>query len=734
MASQSVTPDYVPATIEERWQRAWQEAEAFKTPSDGPRERAAYIFSACPFTSGSAHMGHIRSYSISDAYARYLRMSGRDVLFSIGFDAFGLPSEIGAIKNELTPYEWVEQCRARMHAQFDRLGYSFDWEREWVTSYPELYKWTQWLFLLLLRRGLVYHAEGQVDWCDNCKTVLASLQVEDGACWRCHEPVRLVRRSQWYLGVSDYLPENERGIELLTGWNPAGVAAQRTMLGRVDGVELDAATLDGVQLTVFTPYKDAVDRAEFVMLSPSHPEIDAWAIDDEIKTQLERVRRAGVQRDDRSAEAAPLIQTGRALAIPGFSRPLPVVITPAVDDRFGHTAVLGIPDADKVDARLAPRVRSAAALGWKLPSGRPKLRDAARYRARDFPISRQRAWGAPIPLVHCDSCGTVPVPEDQLPVRLPDDLRPTGEGNVLAEREDWSATACPQCGGAARRETDTLDCHVDGLWQWLPFSVPAAERESSMFTSEELRRWLPVHIVIWGADGGGSMFDQRMTAKVLRDADVLPHLAEGEPHQRVLMHEMVHLDGRKMSKHLGNVVDPDALLERVGADTVRLAVLYAAAPTNILTWTDQALQYCHKWLHNFWEYALPRLEGVGAVPAPDAEEGAVKLRRRLDNWHAVAVRRITENMEGLETHRAARNVMTLVERVRDFERRVLRQQDSLTPSDQHALQRALLDAVIMLAPLAPHIAEEVWSAAGQEGLVCNAPWPEAAPREAAASS
>jgi leucyl-tRNA synthetase len=723
MASQSVTPDYVPATIEERWQRAWQEAEAFKTPVSEDHERAAYIFSACPFTSGSAHMGHIRSYSISDAYARFLRMTGKEVLFSIGFDAFGLPSEIGAIKNELTPQQWVEQCRERMHAQFDRLGYSFDWEREWVTSYPELYKWTQWLFLLLMRRGLVYHAEGQVDWCDNCRTVLASLQVENGTCWRCHEPVRLVQRSQWYLGVSEYLLQNESGIELLDGWNQAAVAAQRTMLGRVDGIEFDAATMEGIPLTVFTPHRDAVDRGKFVMVSPSHPEIDAWASDPEVRAQLERVQRVGVQRDERSAEAAPLVETGRALVVPGFDNPLPVVISPAVDDRFGHTAVLGIPAADRVDERLGKRVRAAANLGWKLPSGKPKLRDAARYRARDFPVSRQRAWGAPIPLVHCDACGTVPVPEDQLPVRLPDDLRPTGEGNALASREDWIACSCPSCGAGARRETDTLDCHVDGLWQWLPFSVPAAEREGSMFTSAELRRWLPVHIVIWGADGGGSMFDQRMTAKVLRDAGVLPHLEDGEPHARVLMHEMVHLDGRKMSKHLGNVVDPDALLERVGADTVRLAVLYAAAPTNILTWTDQALQYCQRWLHNFWEYALPRLEGAGEIAAPNPEEGAAKLRKRLDNWHGVAVRRITENMEGLETHRAARNVMTLVERVRDYERRVLRQQDSLTPSDQVALQRALLDAVIMLAPLAPHIAEELWSAAGQEGLVANAPWP-----------
>lgn len=727
MASQRVTPDYVPATIEERWQQAWREADAFATPTDGPRERAAYIFAACPFTSGSAHMGHIRSYSISDAYARYLRMSGRDVLFSIGFDAFGLPSEIGAIKNQLTPQEWVEQCRARMHAQFDRLGYSFDWEREWVTSYPELYKWTQWLFLQLLDAGLVYHAEGQVDWCDSCKTVLASLQVEDGTCWRCHEPVRRVTRSQWYLGVDRYLAENERGIELLSGWNPAAVAAQRTMLGRIDGVELDAATLEGVSLTVFTPHRDQIEKATFVALSPSHPEIDKWAADDAVRAKLEQVRRAGVQRDERSAEAAQLVDTGRALGVPGFSAPLPVVITPAVDDRFGHTAVLGIPDADRTDALLAQKIRPASAFAWKLPSGRPQLREAARYRARDFPISRQRAWGAPIPLVHCEACGTVPVPEDQLPVRLPDDLRPTGEGNVLAEREDFKACTCPQCGGAAQRETDTLDCHVDGLWQWLPFSVPAAEREGSMFTSEELRRWLPVHIVIWGADGGGSMFDQRMTAKFLRDRGVLPHLVYGEPHQRVLMHEMVHLDGRKMSKHLGNVVDPDALLERVGADTVRLAVLYAAAPTNVLTWTEQALQYCHRWLHNLWQYALPRLEGVGEPAVVDPEEGAVKLRGRLENWRGVAVRRVTENMEGLETHRAARNVMTLVERIRDFERRVLRSSDALTPSDLAALQRALLDAVRMLAPLAPHVAEELWAAAGQEGLVCAAAWPEVAP-------
>lgn len=726
MASHSVIPDYLPAAIEARWQDAWREAGAFATPARREGERPAYIFAACPFTSGSAHMGHIRSYTISDAYARYLRARGRAVLFSIGFDAFGLPTEIGAIKNGLTPNEWVQRCRARMREQFDRLGYSFDWDREWITSEPELYKWTQWLFLLLLREGLVYHSEGQVDWCDTCRTVLASLQVEDGACWRCHQPTRLVHRSQWYLGVSRYLAENERGMALLEGWNAAALGAQRTMLGRVDGVELDGATLDGTTLTVFTPHADAVEQAEFVALSPSHPEIDAWIVDDAVRAEVSRIRSGGIARDERGADHVPVVDSGRTLGIAGFREPLPVIVTPAVDARFGRTAALGIPAVDRTDAAIARRIGGPARmLAWKLPPGPPRLREAARYKARDFPISRQRAWGAPIPLVHCDACGIVPVPEEQLPVRLPDDLRPTGEGNVLAQREDFVATTCPRCGGPGRRETDTLDCHVDGLWQWFPFSAPPAEREQRMFAHSEIDRWLPVHQVIWGADGGGSMFDQRMTAKVLRDVGVLPQLEHGEPHERVLMHEMVHLDGKKMSKHLGNVVDPDELLARVGADVVRLAVLYAAAPTNILTWTEQALQYCKKWLHGFWQYALPRIEGAGELPEPDPEEGAVRLRRRLENWRGVAVRRITENMDGLELHRAARNVMTLVERVRDFEQRVVRQQGELTASDTAALQRALLTAVQLLAPLAPHVAEELWAAAGQEGLVVEAPWPEA---------
>jgi leucyl-tRNA synthetase len=724
MATQAASTEYQPSTIEAHWQAMWRDADAFRTPGEEHPGEPTYLFSACPFTSGSAHMGHIRSYSISDAFARFRRARGDAVLFSIGWDAFGLPAELEAIRQEVPPTEWVARCRERMSEQFDRLGYSFDWSRVWTTSEPEMYQWSQWLFLTLLEEGLVYHADGQVDWCDSCRTVLASLQVEDGLCWRCHNPVQLIRRSQWYLRVTTYLKENEERLEDLEGWNPASLTSQRNVLGRVEGVEFEVATLDGASLTVFTPHADAIAQAEFVAISPSHPEVDQWVSGGDLQAQLEGVRSAGVQRSDRNAEAVPIIDTGRVVSGAGAGKPLPVVITPAVDSRFGFTAVLGIPPADRTDEILATRLPAAPALAWRLQDGPPSPRPSQRYRARDFPISRQRAWGPPIPLVHCDTCGTVPVPKEDLPVRLPDGLRASGTGNPLVEDESFVSCTCPTCSGPARRETDTLDCHFDGLWQWMPFAVPREARETSLFDHAELQRWLPVALVIWGADGGGSMFDQRMTAKVLRDRGLLPHMPEGEPHKRVLMHEMVHLDGRKMSKHLGNVVDPDELLERVGADAVRLAVLFGAAPTNVLSWTEIALNHCDKWLQTLWRFALPRLHALSASGEEPAIEASNKLRRRLVTWCDVAASRITENLDQLEMHRAARNIMTLLTRVQDFERKTVAQHGEMTATDDLAVAAALLLLVQLLAPLAPHITEELWAAAGRDGLLAGAPWPE----------
>ncbi len=762
--------DYDPASIEARWQDAWQRSGAFAAPPPQDEREPAYVFAGCPFTSGDAHMGHIRSYTIADAYARFLRARGRAVLFSLGFDSFGLPAELEAERRGISPQEWVARCCERMRGQFERLGYSCDWARTFVSSQPGHYRWTQWLFGAMLQRGLVYRQEAQVSWCDSCQTVLATLQVEDGACWRCHSEVRFVRLPQWFMRISAYIEDNERGLDALPGWDKAATGSQRAVLGRVDGVELDAATFDGGGLVVFTPHRDAIDRAAFVAVSPGHPDVDRWVAEPGIAEQLAGVREAGWRREDREAEQIPVVQTGTLATVPGVAGTLPIVISPLVDARFGPTAVLGIPECDPTDRAIAaklPTPTRPGKMGWKASKSGAAPRPAVRYRARDFAISRQRAWGAPIPLIHCPACGTVPVPLDALPVELPDDLQIAGVGNPLERRPDFYECACPRCGGPARRETDTIDCHVDGMWMWMPICVPPEGRETAMFSHPEYSRWLPAEQIVWGADAGGYMFDQRLIGKVLQDLGQLPPLPHREPFSKALMHQMIRMEGRKMSKHLGNVVDPNELVERVGADTVRLAVLYAASPGRTFNWNDQPVRYCEIFLKKLYGYAAPRLTewsppapplaerhtepagdpiGPGDPPGaaaptglgdPGAADAPVlaridvsdKLRRRLASWCRVACEKVTRDLERLELQRVAHNAMLLLTRIQDFEQRAQRRGDGdgeLSERDREAVVAALLLLVQMLAPLTPHIAEELWSLAGNDTLVGAAPWPKEA--------
>jgi leucyl-tRNA synthetase len=728
-------PDYDPAELEARWQRVWDTRSAFLTPPPQDERPPAYVFAGCPFTSGDAHMGHIRSYTIADAYARFLRARGQAVLFSLGFDSFGLPAELEAVRRGVSPREWVDRCVERMGGQFRRLGYSCDWQRTFVSSEPDHYRWTQWLFVAMLTRDLVYRREAQVSWCDSCQTVLAALQSEDGTCWRCHGEVRFRRLPQWFMRISAYVEDNERGLETLPGWSKAALGAQRAVIGRVDGVELDAAMLDGTSLTVFTPHAQAIAQAAFVVVSPAHPEVDRFLVQPEVARQLEGVREAGWRRDDRDLEQVPVVQTGALAAVPGVPGMLPIVISPLVDARFGPTAALGIPALDGTDASIAERLgvgggegpgaKAGGTVGssWKMAMSEARPRSAVRHRARDFAISRQRAWGAPIPLVHCASCGTVPVPLDELPVRLPDDLQVTGAGNPLEDRPDFIECLCPACGGTARRETDTIDCHVDGMWMWMPICVPFADRPQHMFDHEEYRRWLPARQIVWGADAGGYMFDQRLVGKVLQDLDELPPVPGREPFTNALMHQMIRLEGRKMSKHLGNVVDPNELVEHVGADTVRLAVLQAASPGRIFNWNEQPVRYCQIFLKKLYGYAQPRLagwQGTG-VAEIDASE---RLRRKLANWCRVALEKVTTDYERLEMQRVAHNAMLLLTRIQDFEQRAVEQRGELEAADREAIVAALLQLVQMLAPLTPHIAEELWSIARRETLVSLAPWPE----------
>jgi leucyl-tRNA synthetase len=719
---------YVPADFEARWQQRWREERVYAASTTPDPDRDAYIFAAAPFTSGNIHMGHVRSYTIADAYARFRRAAGDSVLFSIGFDSFGLPAELEAIKRGMPTRAWVERCCEQMRAQMARMGFSFDWDREFVSSEPEFYRWSQWLFLAFLERDLVYRATARVDYCESCRTTLASLQVEDGCCWRCHTPVRAETRAQWYLRVSAYIPENERRLDERPGADRGWLASQRTALGRVDGVEAQARAADGRTLWVFTPHADAVAQAQFVAISPNHPQIDAWASD----TADDALRGEGWGRVARSADDAPVLDAGCTLELAGLAAPLPLVITPAVDGRFGTTAVLGIPQVDRTDEILARRIATAPPAGGA--GAALSLRPAVRYRKRDFTISRQRSWGAPIPIVHCEKCGIVPLAMGDLPVLLPEDLQPTGEGNPLAEHETFLATSCPRCGADARRETDTLDCHLDGIWMWLPICVPKEGRDA-LFDHAELQRWMPGKRQIWGADGGGYLSDQRTIAKALRDLGKLAQVTDGEPFGETLMHEMVQLDGRKMSKHLGNVVDPDTLVAQVGADVVRLAVLVAAAPRRPLTWTESAVRRSQDFLSELWAYAQPRLAAAAPPPAPDAAiEPSDALRRRLQRWCEAAVRNVTVELDELEMHLAAENVMRLFANVQKFEARARERRGELDAHDREAVVIALRLVLRMLAPFAPHACEELWELAGGPGLVGELPWPapeavEPAPRE-----
>jgi leucyl-tRNA synthetase len=736
-------PGYEPLAVEARRQAAWRAQGAFRTPPLADERTHLYIKPSAPFTSGDIHIGHVRSYSIGDAYARFRRACGDDVLFAFGFDAFGLPAELAAIAGGVPPAEWVQRSAANMTAQLDRLGFSFDWERAFFSSDPIMYRWSQWLFLTLLQSDLVYRGTGSVDWCDTCQTTLATIQVEDGLCWRCHQPVRLIERPQWYLRISAYVAENDRRLQELENWDENSLASQHFVLGRVDGVALDLpSTDDSAALTVFTPHADALELARFVLLSPRHPDVEVWAAGSGVRERLEELRSTGLDRSAREAEAIPVIDSGRYVAGPTGGDPLPVLISPVVDGRYGPTAVLGMPERDRTDAVIAERVAKLASASPQTASASPGVpaRPAVRYRADDFSISRQRAWGTPIPIVYCEACGTVPVPAEELPVLLPVDITPTGTGNPLAELEEFVNATCTRCGGPGRRETDTLDCHFDALWLWVPACVPAEARGESLeeiLALPDLRHWLPCERVVAGSDSGNFVFDQRTVTKALRDIGPLAFLTDGEPFAGCTFHEMVISDGRKMSKHLGNVVEPDELVERFGADTLRLAVLYAARPARALNWSDSAVLRCHRFLGQVWDYCHAQVQAAARAQADQAPAHATPgergeearrdvtehLRLRLSKWLQAAVQRTTADMEGLEMHSAVRNVMRLFERIRDFEKRVLARQGELSASDRAALLEALSLLCQLLAPLAPHIAEELWIALSNDAAPTQMPWP-----------
>jgi leucyl-tRNA synthetase len=747
--SRKQKPSYDAGRIETARQAAWEQRGDYEAPRPAPGQARAYVKPSSPFTSGNLHMGHVRDYSIGDAYARFRRARGDAVLLGFGFDAFGLPAELAAIERQEPPAQWVAECGERMLGQMKRLGFSFDYDRVFYSSDESQYRWSQWLFLTLLEAGLIYREDATVDWCDTCQTTLASIQVEDGRCWRCHNEVRLIRRPTWFLRITPYLDENDRNTEKLRSWDDLALSTQRYILGRSDGVELDLEG-DGGPLTVFTPHRNAVAAATFVLLSPRHPEIDAWVSGPGVRDELDQMRSGGWDRSARDARSVPVFDTGASVLGPGGDR-LPVLVSPLVDARFGPTAAFGIPAVDDADRDVAARIERVpvpeqpAEDGGDPSDGEATsaapvagAREAKRYRANDFSISRQRSWGTPIPVIHCERCGPVPVPAAELPVVLPRDIKPTGEGNPLAERPDFVDVACPKCEAPAKRETDTLDCHFDALWLWVPAAVPPEDRDELMFEHPDLQQWLPAERLVAGGDSGGFVFDQRIVTKALRDIGPFAFLEDGEPFAGCLFHEMVVADGRKMSKHLGNVVNPDELVERYGADTVRLAILYAAGPAKTLNWSDGALRFANRFLRGLWTYSHDRFAALEGTPHDEEATADTEfMRDRLRKWCDNGLARITDDTEQLQMHKAVRNITRLFERIQDFEKRVVQRRGQLDRADAEAQIAALVLLARALVPFAPHTAEELLLDSGRvEAAELPGRWPEAAsiPVTAAASA
>jgi leucyl-tRNA synthetase len=584
--------DYVPTPIEARWQARWAQAEAFATPPPSDDREPAYVFAGSLSPAEDLQIGDIRGYTIADAYARFLRARGRAVLFSLGFDACGPSIENHARERGIPLDEWVAQRCARLRDQLRGLGCSVDWERSFVPSEPEQHRWTDRPLLALVEHGPIYRREAP-----------------DGG---------------WRLRITAYVRDSERDLETLHGWDEAALAAQRAVLGRVDGVELDASTFDGTLLTVFTPHPDAIAQAAFVAVASDHPDAERW-------------------------------HAGAFATVPGVAGMLPIVVSEEVGARFGTTAVLGIPAKDPADAALAKRLPEPAGTTWRASKTSTTPRPAARWRVHDVAISSQSE-----------------------------------------------------------------------VWSWLALCIPPGERGEEVPGHPEYARWLPAAQIVRRADTGEETLHQRVLAKALHDAGQLPELPGREPFAGALTYGAVHLDDRAPNTRFGDVSEPDALLATVGADTVRLALLHAASPGTAFAWNDQPIRRCQIFLEQLYGYAEGRLREWSPPIEGEARINAAsdKLRRRLANWCRVAREKVTENLERLEMQRAAHNAMLLFTRIQDFEQRALdRRGGELEPADREALVAALLLLVQLLAPLTPHIAEELWSLAGHTSLVSDAPWP-----------
>ncbi len=755
-----MSQSYDPQSLERSIQQRWQDSQVFRAPAK-PGPNKFYALAMFPYPSGQLHMGHVRNYSIVDAIARYQRMLGKDVLHPMGWDAFGLPAENAALKNGVAPAQWTFANIEHMRAQLQRLGLSYDWSREITTCTPEYYRWEQWLFLQLWKKDLVYQKVSTVNWDPVDQTVLANEQVVDGRGWRSGALVERREISQWFLRISAYADELLAGLEGLEGqWPEQVLAMQRNWIGRSAGAEIQFPLADGSgSIKVFTTRPDTLLGASYLALAPEHPICQQAAQHNaELAAFLERCKLGGVSEaviETQEKEGAPL---GLDVLHPLTGERLPVWAANFVLMSYGEGAVMSVPAHDQRDFEFAckyalpikvvitqdgevpPAEALTAALtkpgilvhsgpfdGLDSESAKERITEALaakglgarriQYRLRDWGISRQRYWGTPIPMIHCPQCGVLPVPESQLPVLLPTHYQLKDPRSPLLDDPEFLEVNCPQCGGPARRETDTMDTFVESSWYYARFTCPDAQA----MLDERASHWLPVDQYVGGIEHAVlHLLYARFFHRLLRDCGLLPRQDNrfDEPFARLLTQGMVLKDGSKMSKSKGNTVDPQGIIDRYGADTARLFILFAAPPEQSLEWSDSAVEGAHRFLHRVWRLVHEYTPPVPPQPAILGDEARV-LRRQIHQ----TIDRVSQNLaERQHFNVAIAACMELSNALAKASGGAQQGQD--LPA---VLGEGLRTLVLLLAPFAPHLAEGCWQHLGEEGLVAQARWPRVDP-------
>lgn len=753
---------YAPHDIEAKWQKYWEENKTFKVEMDKDKPKS-YVLEMFPYPSGNLHMGHVRNYSIGDVIARFRTMKGFNVLHPMGWDSFGMPAENAAIKHNIPPKKWTLENIANMTRQLKALGLSYDWDREVTTCKEDYYKWTQWFFELFYKRGLAVKKESAVNWCDTCNTVLANEQVIDGKCWRCDHEVVKKDLSQWFFKITDYADELLKDLDLLPGWPERVKTMQHNWIGRSEGLEFSfeiPALNDTV--AVYTTRPDTAYGVTFMALAAEHPLIKKICENnpkaDEINAFCERVRnQSEIERTSSESEKEGVF-TGVYCINPFTGRKVEIWVTNYVLYDYGTGAVMGVPTGDQRDWMFADKygiekivticpigkelkleemtcayeekegmlVNSGEFTGMEMHKAMSAIMDKAEaegfgkrrvnYRLRDWLISRQRYWGAPIPIIYCPHCGEVLVPEDQLPVRLPEDVSFTaGAKSPLATSEEFVHCKCPKCGADATRETDTMDTFLCSSWYYLRYTD--AHNDKMPFDKELNNYWGPVDQYIGGIEHAIlHLLYSRFFVKVLRDAGLVDY---DEPFSNLLTQGMVIKDGAKMSKSLGNVVSPEEILSKYGADTARLFILFAAPPERELEWSDQGVEGSFRFLNRIWRI-VQAFEAVLAQKVTEYDhsnlsEADKELRRVLHS----SIKKVTNDIE------TRFNFNTAISTMMELVNALYAYKEAAKEPNAGLIYEAISDLIKMMSPFVPHITEELWRGAiDANSSVHEQSWPE----------